>query len=374
MVLDKYSAEESEKVSALEKDFILHQILRWAEEKHSVSNLLYPYGKRFLYCQEFLEADLVHYHILHRFMFSLFDYPALLSTKKAVWTIHDPWIVTGNCVHPLECDKWKTGCGECHRLQECGFEMREDHTNLMWKIKRSVLKQMDPHIVVASRFMEDYLRRSPITDHFSKIHRIPFGVKAEKYDLHRKGMLRQQLGILENEVIVGFRADDNPIKGCSYIYDALFMLTEKEKEKIVLVTVGAGKVREDIKNAYRVLELGWQDDENRVVDFMLMCDIFLMPSIAESFGYMAIEAMAAENPVISFEGTVIEEIIDAPRCGIAVTYQSAPALKDAIAFLISKEGVRKEMGREGRKRVEKEYLFSEYVQKHKKLYQEILEE
>lgn len=371
VVLDKYNREDSW-VLEVEKDTVLHQILRWAEDRYSVSNLLYPYGKLFLGSKEFLETDVVHYHILHRFMFSLFDYPALMNTKRAVWTIHDPWIVTGNCVHPLGCEKWKTGCGGCDRLQECGFEMREDHTALMWEIKRSILKQVNPHIVVASRFMEDYLRSSPITGHFSKIHRIPFGVKADRYDLDRKGMIRKRHEILEDEIVVGFRADNNPIKGCEYIYEALHAL--EEKKKTVLAVVGGGKIREDIRRAYRVVELGWLDDENQVADFMIMCDIFLMPSIAESFGYMAVEAMAAETPVVSFRGTVVEEITDAPRCGLSAAYQSAQALKDAIAFLIENESARKKMGRAGRKRVEQEYLFQEYVRKHRELYEEISEE
>ena len=287
VVLDKYSTEDAD-VLEIKQDMALHQILRWAEDKDSVSNLLYPYGKSFLKSKEFVEADVIHYHILHRYMFSLFDYPALMNTKKTVWTIHDPWIITGNCVHPLCCSKWKTGCGKCDRLQEKGFEMREDHTALMWKIKYDVLKQVNPYIVVASKFMEEYLHRSPITNHFDRIYRIPFGVKVEEYHLKEKERIRQQRGIL-GEVVIGFRADDNPIKGCKYIYEALSVLAEKGK--IVLAAVGGGKIREDIKETYRVYEFGWLDDEKQVVDFMLMCDIFLMPSIAESFGYMALEAM-----------------------------------------------------------------------------------
>lgn len=372
IVLNKSGKEDDYRVSALNKDIVLHQILRWAEDKYSVSNLLYPYARSFINSQEFMQADVVHYHILHRFMFSLFDYPTLMNEKKTVWTIHDPWLITGNCVHPLSCEKWKTGCGACDRLQECGFEMREDRTALMWEIKRRVLKQVNPYIVVASEFMEDYLHNSPITNHFDKIYKIPFGVRLELYDLHRKEEIRRQRGVSENKIVVGFRADDNLIKGCEYIYEALQGL--EERGNIVLAVVGNGTVREDIRRSYSILELGWLDTENQVADFMLMCDIFLMPSLAESFGYMAIEAMAAETPVISFAGTVVEEITDAPKCGISVTYRSAQDLKDAITFLVSNEKTRKTMGGEGRKRVKKEYLFEDYVRRHRELYEEILEE
>ncbi len=371
-VLDKCGLDEDPGVSVLKRDFVLHQILRWAEDKYSVSNLLYPYGEAFLSSKAFQEADIIHYHILHRFMFSLFDYPALMNTKRTVWTIHDPWIVTGNCVHPLYCEKWKTGCGGCERLQECGFEMRCDNTSLMWEIKHKMLKQINPHIVVASKFMEDYLHRSPITCHFRKIHRIPFGVRLELYDSKRIDGIRQKYGILNNQILVGFRADNNPIKGCRYIFEALSGL--QDRDKIVLAVVGGGEIREDIRTMYNVVELGWLNNDAEIAEYMLMCDIFLMPSLAESFGYMALEAMAAETPVISFAGTVLEEITDAPKCGLAVAYRSSGALKEALSFLIMNEGARREMGRAGRQRVEQEYLFQEYVRKHKELYEEILEE
>jgi len=371
IVLDKYSNDDSV-VLTLEKDNVLHQICRWAEDKYSVSNLLYPYGKALLGCKVFLEADIVHYHILHRFMFSLFDYPALMNTKKTVWTIHDPWIITGNCVHPLNCDKWRSGCGGCERLQESGFEMRSDRTLQMWEIKHNILKQINPHIVVATKFMEDYLNASPITNHFNKIQRIPFGVKIENYDLDRRAKIRKQYGLLENEIVVGFRADDNPIKGCSYIFEAL--LTLEERGDIILATVGNGKVEKNVKSCYRMLEMGWINEENKVADYMLMCDVFLMPSLAESFGYMAIEAMAAETPVICFKETVVEEIIDAPKCGLSVSYKSSEALKEAIHFLKMNRNARTEMGKNGRKRVCQNYLFDEYVNQHIHLYEKIMEE
>lgn len=372
IVLEKYSADDEQIVLSVEKDNVLHQICRWAEDRYSVSNLLYPYGKSFLNSRDFMEADVVHFQILHRFMFSLFDYPALMNTKKAVWTIHDPWILSGNCVHPLECEKWKTGCGNCGRLQESGFEMRSDNTGLMWEIKHTVMKQINPNIVVASKFMEDYLRNSPITNHFNKIHRIPFGVKIENYNLENRNAVRQRYGILKDEIVVGFRADNNPIKGGAYIVDALDAL--EERDNVVIATVGGGKVSEKLKECYKTLELGWINGEKNVAEYMLLCDIFLMPSLAESFGYMALEAMAAATPVVCFEGTVVAELVDAPKCGLAVQYKSVKGLKDAISYMLKDKDARIRKGRAGRERVCQEYLFKEYVHRHRNLYFNILKE
>ena len=74
---------------------------------------------------------------------------------------------------------------------------------------------------------------------------------------------------------------------------------------------------------YRIIELGWQDNEEVMRRFFVSCDIFIMPSLAESFGLMAIEAMAAECVVVCFEGTVIEENTGAPDIGVSVSYKSS---------------------------------------------------
>lgn len=163
----------------------------------------------------------------------------------------------------------------------------------------------------------------------------------------------------------------NIFKGCSYIFDALKLL--QNKEKIVLITVGDGEIREDVKKSYKNQELGWINDERILSEYFLMCDLFLMPSLAESFGVMAIEAMAAETPVICFEGTTVEEITGFSECGLAVKYRSAEALAEAIHRLIQNKNMRLEMGKAARRRGEEHYCFKEYVNGHKELYLEIME-
>lgn len=370
IVLNKYTDIEEHTVSSLKQDLVLHELYRWVEDKYSVSNVLYPYGKQFMESADFKGADIIHYHILHRFMFSLFDYPELMNGRNVVWTIHDPWIITGNCVYPLNCKNWKTGCIECKRLKENGFEMRYNHTSEMWKIKETVLKQINPHIIVSSHFMEQYIEKSPITKHFNKIHKIPFGINVEDFQLEHRSLKRKQHKIEKDEIVIGFRSDANPVKGCSYIYEALRNLDDKEK--IVLATVGTENIPSDIEKKYKVQNFGWINGKEQISNYLLICDIFLMPSLAESFGLMAIEAMAAETPVVCFKGTTVEGIIGGTMCGLPVDYRSSEALAKAIYFLSTNQKVRIKMGKEGRKRVCKHYLFEDYVYRHKKLYYEIL--
>ena len=362
IVMDKRSDADS--VICLKHSWMLHEQVAHYEKEHSISNLLMPYITELKRIEEFQNADIKHYHILHNRMFSLYDYPDLMK-GNSVWTIHDPWIVTGNCVYPMTCEKWRTGCGNCERLDEIYYEMEQDNTNFMWEVKRKVFREMNPHVVVASEFMKRYMKESPLTEHFDKIHVIPFGVDISSY--HDREELAD-----ENHIVIGFRADNAPVKGCEYIYEALRQISDKDR--IFLMTVGAGVIPEDIRKTYKVQEHSWINDKQGMIDFQEACDIFIMPSLAESFGLMAIEAMAAGNAVICFKGTVLEDITNAPICGSSVEYKSSSALAYEIERLSRNPREIRQKGRMGRQLVEQKYQFDTYVKRHQELYESILKE
>ncbi|MCI8981313.1 MAG: glycosyltransferase [Hungatella sp.] len=370
LVLDKRSGSES--VRCILKDSILHHQIREFERKHSISNLLYPYGEEIANSTEYDWSDLVHYHILHNGMVSLLDYPRLMNGKKSVWTVHDPWVVTGNCVYPLNCGRWKEGCGECARINEIYFEMDRDNTNFMWKQKRRIFSQINPHVIVSSGFMKRYLEESPITAHFSKVHTIPFGIDVQKYLPINKAEEKHKRGIDEEKTVIGFRVDNAAIKGNKFIFEALRKLDLGSR--IELMCIGNGSVPLEVKNKYHTIELGWVNDETEVIKFYQTCDIFVMPSLAETFGLMAIEAMASECTVISFQSTVLEEITNAPDYGIAVKYSSSEAIAWEIARLINNPAEIRYRGEQGRKFVKTKYSFDVYIENHMKLFEKILEE
>ncbi|MEN9963812.1 MAG: N-acetyl-alpha-D-glucosaminyl L-malate synthase BshA [Bacteroidota bacterium] len=86
----------------------------------------------------------------------------------------------------------------------------------------------------------------------------------------------------------------------------------KEKLPAVLVLIGDGPERPDIESFARHSEchheirfLGKQD---QIEDILPIADLFLLPSEYESFGLAALEAMAAEVPVISSDAGGLPEI------------------------------------------------------------------
>jgi glycosyltransferase involved in cell wall biosynthesis len=99
----------------------------------------------------------------------------------------------------------------------------------------------------------------------------------------------------------------------------------------------------------------------------------VMPSTAESFGLMALEAMACGTAVVVTEGTSLTEIVRTPSAGIAVPAGDAEALTRTIESLLADDARRSILGRRGREIVEAEHSHDAYFQRHVALYTSLLE-
>jgi glycosyltransferase involved in cell wall biosynthesis len=352
-------------------DLMLHSAVARVEARQSLDDVLYPWAQRLARTPEFGSSDVVHYHTLHVQMLSLLDLPMLFSAKPSVWTLHDPWPLTGHCVHPEACTGWLTGCSPCPHLDRY-FPMREDKAGAAFELKREVYSRLDVDIVVASEFMLDMVRRSPLTSAFERVHLIPFGVDTALFGAHHdKASIRRELGIAEDDFVLLFRATEWPIKGLSYIIEALS--SRPPARPTTLLTVEDTGLLKSLSGAYTVLDLGRVEDDVRMAQLFAAADVFLMPSTAESFGLMAVEAMASSRPVICFQDTAVETVTHAPECGVAVPWRDATALREAIDRLMANPAEATHRGELGRKIVEQEYAYERYLDDMAAVYEKVLQ-
>jgi len=350
--------------------FIRNQLIQ-LEKSLNMKAMIYPYAKKLISCEAFKQADIIHYHLVKNAFLSINDFNELFSMKKTIVTIHDPWIFTGHCVHPLECPKWKYGCNNCEHLNRI-FSLNMDKSSQLWEIKKKALHELMPHIVVSSDFMINYINNTPFINNMPNIVKIPFGVELKACTQDIKNEAKISFGINANNFVIGFRNDINPIKGNYYIESALKSI--KKFNDISIITVGSGKLPKEIKEKFNVIELGWINNTDAMERFYNAMDVFLMPSLAETFGMMAIEAMAHMCCVIVFKNTLLEEITFSPRCGISVEYGSDIELRRAIERIYEDKDQLQVRGLLGREIVKKYYQYSEYVNNHVSLYNKVFSE
>jgi glycosyltransferase involved in cell wall biosynthesis len=98
-----------------------------------------------------------------------------------------------------------------------------------------------------------------------------------------------------------------------------------------------------------------------------------MPSTAEAFGLMAIEAMACGKPVIVFEGTALPEVIFAPKGGIAVPQGDVDALVFVIEDLVINPKKRQEIGNLAYNIAKENYDRDIFIDRIIALYRQIIE-
>jgi glycosyltransferase involved in cell wall biosynthesis len=246
----------------------------------------------------------------------------------------------------------------------------KDTTAFQWQLKKWIMANSRLILVVASKWMYDRVRRSPILSHLP-CHLIPFGVDVDIFKPYDKLESRRVLGIPPEAHVLSCRATkDYDYKGTVYIERSLGMLNP-EKQTYLLTMNDRGAL-DALRGKYRLMEFGWIEDQKKIAQILAASDLFLMPSIAESFGMMAVESMACGTPVVAFDGTALSDTIDAPHCGVVVPYKDHEAFGHAIEELLRQPEKRYEMGMRGVDKVRNEYTLDLYLSRHIQLYQNIL--
>ena len=182
---------------------------------------------------------------------------------------------------------------------------------------------------------------------------------------------KHSLGIKPDEVIVALVGRINRLKGQCLLVEAANVLWDQGIRNVRFVFVGSvmpGKegflsdlqARIDASPAKENLLI--QGFSRNVWPVMDACDIVAIPSTEpESFGMVALEAMAAAKPVIAANHGGIPEIVLHGKTGLLVPPGDASALASAINQLRSDRMLRQDMGMHGMTRLRSEFSLARYV-------------
>ena len=111
----------------------------------------------------------------------------------------------------------------------------------------------------------------------------------------------------------------------------------------------SSKVPDDIK---RKVRFHGHCEEDDLRQWYAGCDIFVAPSLYESFGLISLEAMMFSKPVIACRTGGIPEVVEDGVTGILVAPGDPASLAQALIELLRDETLRKQMGAAGRRRYE----------------------
>jgi glycosyltransferase involved in cell wall biosynthesis len=114
-------------------------------------------------------------------------------------------------------------------------------------------------------------------------------------------------------------------------------------------------------------------DEASLEDLYRGCDLFVAPSLYESFGLIFLEAMNWAKPVIGCAAGGPEEIVVDGETGLLVPPGNAQRLAAAINQLLASSEKRREMGLAGRARLVEEYSHLSMARGFERLYRPLID-
>ena len=291
------------------KNKINSAITRWQRKASRLTGNVdgyYRNAKYFMEMEVFKKADLLHFHVVHEDFLSLHDWIKLTREKPVVWTWHDPYPMHGHCIHSFDCERYQTGCKSCPNL-DYYFEIKRDRSfeNLAERI--AAIEKIDPLVIVASEWMHDRILKSQFKKNL-RVEVVPFGVKAPTIGDQARDTLKATLNIPKDNIVVGLRADVSSYKGLDLIKQTIEKFSKEYPYcPITFITCHMVEQLSDYAQLYQVIDLGWVGGDE-IHQYYSIMDFFLMPSRAESFGMMAVEAMMnGTHPLVTY-GTALESI------------------------------------------------------------------
>ena len=169
-----------------------------------------------------------------------------------------------------------------------------------------------------------------------------------------------------------------PVKGLEYLIRAVpYVLERIPKTKFILV--GDGSIRSEIEQLIEKLgisesvQLAGYVPRKDLLSYYQKADVFVMPSLNEPQGIVALEAMACGLPVVACNVGGIPEMVQDSENGLLVTPGNVSALSDAIITLLTNKQLIRNYSKNARQTAEN-FSWENNIEKMIELYEVILKD
>ena len=210
-----------------------------------------------------------------------------------------------------------------------------------------------------------------------KIEIVPNGIDLSEYDnLPKRGEFRKKYLIREDEKVILYLGRIHKIKGIDLLVEAFSDLI-KELDDIRLVIVGPDdgflsslkRQIEDLKIGDRILFTGPLYERDKLEAYV-DADVYVLPSVYETFPVTVLEACACGTPVIVTDRCGIANIVNNNNVGYVVEYNK-DQLQDAIFKILINEELRRYFGEGGKKLVREKFSWDIVVEQLEKIYGDV---
>lgn len=320
-----------------------------------------------------ISPDVIHLHWVG------WEFLRIEELKKLqvplVWTMHDMWPFTGGCHYSQACDRYTQTCGQCPQLLS-GKE--QDLSRWVWQRKAAAWKDLDLEIVAPSSWMADCAGKSSLFKSLHPIKVIPVALDTAKYKPIAKRVARTVLGLPNDKQIILFGAlgaTDDPRKGFHLLKSAMQDLASSGwGAKAEVAVFGSPKPKNPLEIGFKVHYLDQLHDDLSLSIVYSAADVMIVPSLQESFGQTASEALACGTPVVAFNATGLKDIVDHQINGYLAQPYDPTDLASGIVWVLADAERQIRLGQAARTKAEQRFSIELQAQAYSKLYAELLDQ
>jgi glycosyltransferase involved in cell wall biosynthesis len=183
---------------------------------------------------------------------------------------------------------------------------------------------------------------------FERLHVVPRGVDTDLFNPMRRSVsLRQQWGADDSTLVllcVGRLAAEKNLNVVMSTFERL----ETVRKDTKLVLVGDGPLRHALEKKHpQVIFAGFRTGED-LAQHYASGDMFLFPSLTETFGNVTLEAMSSALTVVAYRHAAAAELIRSGENGQLIEPGDEAAFAGAALEMAEKHNLRAQMGQEAR--------------------------
>lgn len=221
--------------------------------------------------------------------------------------------------------------------------------HLMALFERRMLKLPSARIITVSNSTKEKLLANEIPENVIKI--IPNGVNIDEYDKIKVRKSAKPRIIYLGRLFWSKNIDD------------LIVAFSKLDLDAELFIVGTGPERENLESL--VKKLGVEDrvfftgfiDDKRMMELLKSSWVLALPSSAEGFGIVVIEAWASRTPVVVSDIPALSALVTNEKNGLIFKLGDVDGLRDRLERVLRDESLRKKLSEGGYERVKEKFAW-----------------
>ena len=206
---------------------------------------------------------------------------------------------------------------------------------------------------------------------------IPCGVDIDHFRPIERAAARAHLGLDADEPLILFVGRIEPLKGIDVLIQAASHLEGPFRVLVVGGNEKDGRLLRDLARLAR--EQGVEDrvtftaaaTRDELPYYYNAADVCAVPSYYESFGLVALEAMACGVPVVATRVGGLKDTVQDGRTGYLVPWRCPEPFAERLDLLLTNEPLRRGLGREARA-VAETYRWSRVAEQVESVYHDLV--